>query len=139
MKKHEKELNELGKKFGVKQACSPVETDKPSSEQQMYYFPERNWASLGKKELELEVTKRGLGKKGNREELVTKLVIFHTDQKKKVENGEVDPNNLPPEPKKNGRKAVDLSEDEEKTETPVVDPSKVHALAHSPIIYMYIV
>lgn len=113
--RHQKELIELATKYGSEKGSKK---DKTSEEgplaQQGYYFPERNWSSLGKKELEIEVVKRGLGKKGNREELVTKLMIFQTDQKKKVEDGLVDPNNIYPEEKKGKeRKVVDVPDDDE--------------------------
>lgn len=122
-KRHETELEELADEFGVASSSVAAVEQEKSIDEGPYFFSERNWSSLGKKELEVEAVKRGLSKKGNREELVTKLVIFHTDQKKKVENGELDPKNIPPEPKKKGRQVIESSSDEEKPSP--VDPSKV--------------
>lgn len=107
--RHEQELAELAKKCGCSET-KKIQIEQPNNV--LYYFPDHNWSSLGKKELEAEAVKRGLGKKGNREELVTKLTIFGTDQKKKIEEGLIDPKNVYSDGKETGqkmRKAVDTS------------------------------
>lgn len=114
--KHQKELDGLIKKHGTAETArkgAVSHEDELSNVRNSYYFSERNWTSLGKKELEIEAAKRGLGKQGNREKLVTKLMIFHTDQKKKVADGLINPTNTYPEEKhQKGRKAVDSSNEE---------------------------
>merc|ERR1712151_1408299 len=45
------------------------------------HFRERQWAGLSKKELEEECIMRSLGKKGSKEDLIQKLIIFHQDLK----------------------------------------------------------
>lgn len=47
-------------------------------------FEERNWSSLSKSALEDECHKRGLGRKGNKEDLVTRLTVFSVSYKAKV-------------------------------------------------------
>jgi len=44
-------------------------------------FRERQWNGLSKKELEEECILRGLGKKGGKEDLIQKLIIFHQEHK----------------------------------------------------------
>lgn len=44
-------------------------------------FPDRQWNGLSKKELEEACKERGVGKGGNKEELVVKLINFHSEQK----------------------------------------------------------
>lgn len=45
---------------------------------------ERNWSSLSKKELEEECVKRGIGKKGSKEDLVVKLTCWHSEAVKET-------------------------------------------------------
>lgn len=117
MKRHERELHDLaighgveGKPSNASVGISSVDTVAVNasatdnvSTRETYVYPEGNWSSLSKKELEMEAHKRGLGRKGNREELITKLMVFHTDQRRKIEAGELDPNNKPPPSKKSSQ------------------------------------
>lgn len=50
-------------------------------------FRDRNWNGLSKKELEDACVERGLGKKGSKEDLVTKLTIFQQEQASKAPAG----------------------------------------------------
>ncbi|KAL7068595.1 hypothetical protein ACR3K2_09340 [Cryptosporidium serpentis] len=54
---------------------------------------EKQWSSLSKTELESECRLRGLNSKGSREDLVTRLYIFTTDQKSKA-NTNLDTSNI---------------------------------------------
>lgn len=85
--KHEAELAEFdGKRSGgapAKATAAPVapaaEKAPAASKDSANKFRERNWSGLSKKELEEECVLRGLGKKGSKEDLVQKLIIFHQD------------------------------------------------------------
>mmetsp|Transcript_21398 Transcript_21398/g.47420 ORF Transcript_21398/g.47420 Transcript_21398/m.47420 type:complete len:283 (-) Transcript_21398:72-920(-) len=55
------------------------ESKKDSAADMSKNFKQRNWNGLSKKELEEECVERGLGKKGSKEDLITKLVLFHQD------------------------------------------------------------
>ncbi|CAK9012503.1 Inorganic diphosphatase [Durusdinium trenchii] len=59
-----------------------ISTSAPS--QDMKKFRDRNWSGLSKKELEEECTARGLGKKGSKEDLVQKLIVFQQELASKV-------------------------------------------------------
>lgn len=48
-------------------------------------FEDRQWDSYSKKELEEACQERGLGKKGAKDDLVMKLISFHQDQAKRIE------------------------------------------------------
>mmetsp|Transcript_34703 Transcript_34703/g.81021 ORF Transcript_34703/g.81021 Transcript_34703/m.81021 type:complete len:266 (-) Transcript_34703:155-952(-) len=87
-KKHEAELTEFdaGKGVGGSEASTKAakseEAAKGSSSDaaaDAADFRERHWSSLSKKELEEECALRGIGKKGSKEELITKLTIFHQE------------------------------------------------------------
>lgn len=119
LKRHERELSELAASHGAdvakpstnqsavtKSAVKESEGANTSNKDALpYFYPELNWASMSKKELEVEAHNRGLGKKGNREELITKLMVFQTDQRAKVESGQLDPTRLPPAPASRERSA----------------------------------
>eukprot|EP01105_Mastigella_eilhardi_P017614 TRINITY_DN4052_c0_g1_i1.p1 TRINITY_DN4052_c0_g1~~TRINITY_DN4052_c0_g1_i1.p1 ORF type:complete len:302 (+),score=100.69 TRINITY_DN4052_c0_g1_i1:38-907(+) len=47
-------------------------------------FPVLQWSDLSKKELEEESCKRGLGRKGNREDLITRLVVYSQEQERRL-------------------------------------------------------
>lgn len=112
-RRHEKELEDFEEKNGVARTTTTPSTTRPSQPQKAFYFPPCNWEEVGKKRLEVEASKRGLGKSGNKEELVTKLIIFQAEQKKKVDDGLIDINNVYREEKpKSARKAVDVASDD---------------------------
>eukprot|EP01055_Gregarina_sp_Pseudo9_P001774 Gregarina_sp_Pseudo_9__1773@NODE_2204_length_1097_cov_33_402647_g2029_i0_p1_GENE_NODE_2204_length_1097_cov_33_402647_g2029_i0NODE_2204_length_1097_cov_33_402647_g2029_i0_p1_ORF_typecomplete_len344_score107_92SAP/PF02037_27/3_5e06SbsC_C/PF18058_1/0_00025SbsC_C/PF18058_1/2_1e03Retrotrans_gag/PF03732_17/0_16Retrotrans_gag/PF03732_17/1_3e03OSTHTH/PF12872_7/0_051_NODE_2204_length_1097_cov_33_402647_g2029_i0651069 len=55
----------------------------PSPDGEAPVFEERSWGSLSKRELEEECQRRGLSRKGGKEDLVSRLTIFTLDQKLK--------------------------------------------------------
>lgn len=87
----------------------PEEKPASSSKKGDSSIRERNWSGLSKKELEEECTKRGIGKKGSKEELVVKLTCYHV-QTKSSEASEAPPNK--PE-KEDEPESEDDDEDEE--------------------------
>merc|ERR1712039_673518 len=83
--KHEAELVEFDQGHGLggggggeaavaKEAPAPAFTAKDAQK-----FRDRNWSGLSKKELEEECVNRGLGKKGSKEDLIQKLIVFQQD------------------------------------------------------------
>lgn len=78
---HEAELAEFDNRKGVSgsektvEKSAPVEDSAPKEK-----FRDRNWSGLSKKELEEEAVLRGLGKKGSKEDLITKLTLFQQEQ-----------------------------------------------------------
>merc|ERR1740129_315603 len=87
--KHEAELQAFEKEAGgpAKEAKEPkvVQASKEPKEEapavDVGELRERHWAGLSKKELEEECIMRSLGKKGSKEDLIQKLIIFHQDLK----------------------------------------------------------
>lgn len=80
--KHEAELADFDKEKGgggasSKAAAAPAAEAEPAKDAKK--FRERNWSGLSKKELEDECVARGIGKKGSKEDLIQKLIIFHQD------------------------------------------------------------
>eukprot|EP00439_Symbiodinium_sp_Y106_P061444 s3762_g9.t1 len=65
-----------------------AEADSSSIMQDAKKFRERNWSGLSKKELEEECVARGLGKKGSKEDLVQKLIIFQQELASKLASEE---------------------------------------------------
>mmetsp|Transcript_155263 Transcript_155263/g.476938 ORF Transcript_155263/g.476938 Transcript_155263/m.476938 type:complete len:274 (+) Transcript_155263:101-922(+) len=85
--KHEAELAEFEKEKGggggaaakpaAAAAAAPAAEAEPAKDAKQ--FRERHWSGLSKKELEEECVARGIGKKGSKEDLIQKLIIFHQD------------------------------------------------------------
>lgn len=82
--KHEAELAEFDKEKGSgggasakPAAAAPAAEAEPAKDAKK--FRERHWSGLSKKELEDECVARGIGKKGSKEDLIQKLIIFHQD------------------------------------------------------------
>jgi hypothetical protein len=83
--KHEADLAAFDKDKGTGGGGASSSTAKPKEEESKAAagdFRERNWSGLSKKELEECCTERGIGKKGSKEELISKLTIFHQDLKR---------------------------------------------------------
>eukprot|EP00931_Biecheleriopsis_adriatica_P102521 TRINITY_DN7747_c0_g1_i2.p1 TRINITY_DN7747_c0_g1~~TRINITY_DN7747_c0_g1_i2.p1 ORF type:complete len:211 (-),score=77.44 TRINITY_DN7747_c0_g1_i2:195-827(-) len=88
--KHEAELAEFDGSKGVAGAASASKEEpeeKAISAEDAKKFRERNWSGLSKKELEEECVLRGLGKKGSKEDLIQKLIIFQQELKSKTAAG----------------------------------------------------
>lgn len=89
--KHEGELASFDKDKGTGGGASssstkPKEDEPKSAAACSGDFRERNWGGLSKKELEEACTERGLGKKGSKDDLVTKLTVFHMDLKQDLKD-----------------------------------------------------
>ncbi|CAE7691852.1 dnajc27, partial [Symbiodinium necroappetens] len=88
---HEAELTSFDANKGVAEGPSKevmAEGDSSSIMQDAKKFRERNWSGLSKKELEEECVARGLGKKGSKEDLVQKLIIFQQELASKLASEE---------------------------------------------------
>jgi len=81
--KHEAELVEFDKGQGLpgKEAAEEKPAAPAAAASEGQNFRDRQWAGLSKKELEEACSERGLGKKGSKEDLVQKLIIFHQELK----------------------------------------------------------
>mmetsp|Transcript_1885 Transcript_1885/g.4499 ORF Transcript_1885/g.4499 Transcript_1885/m.4499 type:complete len:256 (-) Transcript_1885:38-805(-) len=82
--KHEAELVEFDKEQGLGgkgggEAAVAKEEAPALTAKDAQKFRDRNWSGLSKKELEEECVNRGLGKKGSKEDLIQKLIIFQQD------------------------------------------------------------
>lgn len=81
-KEHEVELAAFdGSKGGESKDESKAEAETASAPaaEDSKKFRDRNWSGLSKKELEEECAARGLGKKGSKEDLVQKLIVFQQE------------------------------------------------------------
>eukprot|EP00435_Cladocopium_sp_Y103_P040124 s1485_g10.t2 len=81
-KEHEEELAAFdGSKGGESKDESKAEAEAAPAPaaQDSKKFRDRNWSGLSKKELEEECATRGLGKKGSKEDLVQKLIVFQQE------------------------------------------------------------
>ncbi|CAE7612195.1 dnajc27 [Symbiodinium sp. CCMP2456] len=88
---HEAELTNFDANKGVAEGPSKevvADADSSSIMQDAKKFRERNWSGLSKKELEEECVARGLGKKGSKEDLVQKLIIFQQELASKLASEE---------------------------------------------------
>jgi len=85
-----------------------------------------NWNGLSKKELEEECVERGLGKKGSKEDLVMKLILFSQEQegKQPVETEAPPPKAPAAKAPPVRRKEVGSSDEEETDEEEEVDVEK---------------
>jgi len=85
-----------------------------------------NWNGLSKKELEEECVKRGLGKKGSKEDLVMKLILFSQEQegKEPVETEAPLPKAPPAKAPPVRRREVGSSDEEESDEEEEADVEK---------------
>ncbi|CAE7358060.1 dnajc27 [Symbiodinium natans] len=84
---HEAELTKFDANKGVAEGPGKevaAEADAASILQDAKKFRDRNWSGLSKKELEEECVARGLGKKGSKEDLVQKLIIFQQELTSKL-------------------------------------------------------
>mmetsp|Transcript_86907 Transcript_86907/g.251048 ORF Transcript_86907/g.251048 Transcript_86907/m.251048 type:complete len:259 (+) Transcript_86907:360-1136(+) len=80
--KHEAELVEFDKGQGLPaKEVAEEKAEAPAVPTEGQNFRDRQWAGLSKKELEEACSERGLGKKGSKEDLVQKLIIFHQELK----------------------------------------------------------
>jgi len=88
--KHEAELAEFEGASGATGQAAKKQEEKeeetPASSGGKV-FRDRNWNGLSKKELEEACVDRGLGKKGSKEDLVTRLTIFQQEQASKAPVG----------------------------------------------------
>eukprot|EP00931_Biecheleriopsis_adriatica_P102520 TRINITY_DN7747_c0_g1_i1.p1 TRINITY_DN7747_c0_g1~~TRINITY_DN7747_c0_g1_i1.p1 ORF type:complete len:263 (-),score=120.30 TRINITY_DN7747_c0_g1_i1:10-798(-) len=114
--KHEAELAEFDGSKGVAGAASASKEEpeeKAISAEDAKKFRERNWSGLSKKELEEECVLRGLGKKGSKEDLIQKLIIFQQELKSKTAAGGYAASSAPQAPDKEDDDDEDDEEDEE--------------------------
>lgn len=80
-------------------------------------FRDRNWSSLSKKELEEACAERGLGKKGGKEDLIQKLIIFQQDlASKAAAEGPDEPAEDRTSAAKTAKAAADSEDDEDSEE-----------------------
>lgn len=98
---HEIALNEYDIQQGLKKesaAPKPVKEEKaaPTEEDVTGDIEERNWSSLSKKELEEECSKRGLSKKGGKEDLVSRLNLYTLSLKCKAKAAGVEATSVKP-------------------------------------------
>eukprot|EP01057_Protomagalhaensia_wolfi_P000377 Protomagalhaensia_wolfi_Nauph_80__376@NODE_1208_length_1658_cov_22_457072_g928_i0_p1_GENE_NODE_1208_length_1658_cov_22_457072_g928_i0NODE_1208_length_1658_cov_22_457072_g928_i0_p1_ORF_typecomplete_len322_score67_21SAP/PF02037_27/0_00013SAP/PF02037_27/7_3e03Efg1/PF10153_9/0_007Efg1/PF10153_9/5_3e03LETM1/PF07766_13/0_019OSTHTH/PF12872_7/0_026Chorion_2/PF03964_15/0_023Chorion_2/PF03964_15/2_5e03DUF755/PF05501_11/3_1e03DUF755/PF05501_11/0_031DUF755/PF05501_11/50TEX12/PF15219_6/4_9_NODE_1208_length_1 len=91
---HEQRLAEFDEAQGITSAKAAKLTDADkakTSATDPAVFEERSWGSLSKRELEEECIRRGLTRKGAKEDLVSRLTIFTLDHKaQKARSGEPD-------------------------------------------------
>mmetsp|Transcript_60487 Transcript_60487/g.136100 ORF Transcript_60487/g.136100 Transcript_60487/m.136100 type:complete len:254 (+) Transcript_60487:66-827(+) len=117
-KKQEAELAEFDAGKGVAAAApaksSSAEEDAAKTSADASEFRERHWSSLSKKELEEECALRGIGKKGSKEELVTKLTIFHQELASKAP---AEPATKEAAPEEKGEEDDDEEDDDEESES----------------------
>ncbi|CAJ1394712.1 unnamed protein product [Effrenium voratum] len=88
---HEAELADFNKGSAAGKAEAESKDEEPASAsasaaEDAKKFRDRNWSGLSKKELEDECVARGLGKKGSKEDLVQKLIIFQQELSTRVAN-----------------------------------------------------
>jgi len=81
--KHEAELAEFDGSKAESAEAKEEETPAVSAKD-LQKFRDKNWNGLSKKELEEECTERGLGKKGSKEDLIQKLIIFQQELQSKA-------------------------------------------------------
>lgn len=81
----EAELVEFDKGQGLpgKEAAEEKPAAPAAAASEGQNFRDRQWAGLSKKELEEACSERGLGKKGSKEDLVQKLIIFHQERRRR--------------------------------------------------------
>mmetsp|Transcript_7157 Transcript_7157/g.17362 ORF Transcript_7157/g.17362 Transcript_7157/m.17362 type:complete len:259 (+) Transcript_7157:130-906(+) len=79
----ERHTQELAALDGGGEATAAGSADKKP--EKIKIFEDRQWDSYSKKELEEACQERGLGKKGAKDDLVMKLISFHQDQAKRIE------------------------------------------------------
>jgi len=85
--KHEAELAEFEGGPGSTAKKQEDKEEEPPASSSGKVFRDRNWNGLSKKELEEACVERGLGKKGSKEDLVQKLIIFQQEQASKAPAG----------------------------------------------------
>jgi hypothetical protein len=115
--KHDAEIKEFDINQGLASSEKPAE--KPAEAAPVTppagNFRERNWNGLSKTELEQECSERGLSKKGKKDDLIQKLIIFHQELKiaaAKAPAPEAKPS-FAPAPREAKTAELDEEEDEE--------------------------
>ena len=114
---HEAELASFdgGKAGESKDEIKEAETTPALAPEDLKKFRDRNWSGLSKKELEEECVARGLGKKGSKEDLVQKLIVFQQElaSKAAAEAKDTDKGGYPATGAKAEEATVAPEEDEE--------------------------
>lgn len=139
-----KKESKESKKDGKKESKKEPEAPKPKkSNKELPEIRNRQWSGLSKKELEEECVLRGIGKKGGKEDLITKLTIYHQDlliaekEKKKaaLENDdeeEQDSEEEEEEEEEDEEESEDEDEDDDESdddEAPEVSPEEMEKQA----------
>jgi hypothetical protein len=114
----EAELKKLDAEHGTGKP-KKEEEEEPNEKQVLIIgtdVKERNWNSLSNKEAQDECAKRGLSSKGKKEQLLTRLIVFHSELEAKLADGSIKIEDKKPEPEEEDSEESSSDDEEDDDE-----------------------